>query len=203
MRLKSFAAAALSIVFLGQPAMAAPYAVWPAVDGVAACQVQPELVLLHQGERITMRQISARTRTAARAFGMGGVAQYAVLMGSRAMYRLPSAQPTFVLAVSGNVQPQGLFTLARFEPRPNGSREVLIGGGFMSYSSGVAAERSVPLNIQIAASQSGAPAGTTLYELTPQAPLSPGEYALIVALDVQGMGAMGGIPGSYYDFGVD
>lgn len=178
-------------------------------DEPVACQQQGvEFILIDPaGQRVTMRSITAQTRTAARAMGFGGVGQYAVLPGRTAMYRLPSNQPTFLLAAPSNIQPQGLFTLARFEPRPNGTREVLIGGGYMSYSSGVSADRQIALNARQAPSQDGAPAGTILYELTPTEPLPAGEYAMIISMAAAqgGGGVFGGAPqmGTYYDFGVD
>jgi hypothetical protein len=173
-------------------------------DAAVTCQQQTDLYIVQDGARVTMRSITAQVRTAARAFGFGGVAQYAVLMGNRALYRLPNNHPVFIVAAPSNVQPQGLFTLARFEPRPNGSREVLIGGGFISYSTGIAPDRQVAMNVAVAANQAGAPAGTTLYELTPATALAPGEYAMIVAIGAQTSVPMGGgMPGTYYDFGVD
>lgn len=185
-------------------------AVTPIVGGSAGqaqAQAQPsDLVIVVGGQRTPMRQITAQSRTAARAMGFGGIAQYVVLMGNRALFRITERQPTFRLTVPGNVQPQGLFTLARFEPRPNGSREVLSGGGFMSYSTGIAPQRQVALNVQIASDQRGAGSGATIYELTPQAPMAPGEYAMIVSIaSPQAAGPMMGmaIAGTVYDFGVD
>jgi hypothetical protein len=204
MNLKILAVATFSAFCLAQPAAAENLPTVFANEAGAACQAPADLYLLHDGQRVVMRSITAQSRTAARAMGFGGVAQFAVLGGSSAMYRLPTTQPTFLLSAPGNVQPQGLFTLARFEPRQNGTREVLVGGGFMSYSTGVIAERQVALNVRLAADQSGAASGTTLYELTPQAPLAPGEYALIVAIGPQGAATpMGGPQGTFYDFGVD
>jgi hypothetical protein len=199
---------ALMIALASSVALAASAAAEPLLFDVACQQQSVELILIDPaGQRVTMRSITAQTRTAARAMGFGGVGQYAVLPGRSAMYRLPSNQPTFLLAAPSNIQPQGLFTLARFEPRPNGSREVLIGGGYMSYSSGISADRQVALNARQAPSQAGAPAGTILYELTPAAPLAAGEYAMIVSMAAAqgGGGVFGGAPvmGTYYDFGVD
>lgn len=170
----------------------------------AISQTQPDLTLVNNGERITMRSIVAQTRTAARAMGWGGVSQYAVLPGRSAIYRLPSSTPTFLVSAPSNVQPQGLITLARFEPRPNGTREVVIGGGYMSYSSGIHPDRIVPVTVRQAASQRGAAPNTIIYEVTPDAPLAPGEYAMIIAIGGQTSMGMGSpIVGTYYDFGVD
>lgn len=197
----------LATVCLSQAALAEGFTAQALAPAENVCQAgSSELTLVNGRERIQMRQITAQTRTAARAMGFGGVSQYAVLPGRAAMYRLPNNQPTFLLAAPSNIQPQGLFTLARFEPRPNGTREVLIGGGYMSYSSGIVADRQVQLNARQAPSQAGAPAGSILYELTPVAPIPPGEYAMIVSIGVQGGGnPFGGaaMAGTFYDFGVD
>lgn len=162
--------------------------------------------IVQSGQSSTLRSIVPQTRTAARAMGFGGVGQYAVLPGHRAMLRLTSNTPSFIVAAPDNIQPQGLFTVARFEARRNGTREVLIGGGYMSFTSGISADRVVQLNVVEAPDQSGRPAGTILYQLTPTAPLGPGEYALIAAGGQQGGGNMmspAGLTGSFYDFGVD
>lgn len=168
-----------------------------------SCQVQSaEVTMADNGQNVALRSITPQTRTAARAFGFGGVAQYAVLPGSRALLRTANRRPSFIVSAPSNVQPQGLFTLARFEPRPNNSREVLIGGGFMSYSSGVSPDRIVQMDVRQAESQRGAPAGSILYTLTPMGDLPAGEYAMIVAIGQQA-GMMAGLPGTYFDFGVD
>jgi hypothetical protein len=201
--LRTLAIAAAVVCFSG--GAAAQELSLSAFDTPLACQAQPDLTLLNNGERITMRSIVAQTRTAARAMGWGGVSQYAVLPGRAAIYRLPSPTPTFLVSAPSNIQPQGLITLARFEPRPNGTREVVIGGGYMSYSSGIHPDRVVPVTMRQAASQRGAAPNTIIYEVTPDAPLSPGEYAMIIAVGggQASMGMGSPIVGTYYDFGVD
>jgi hypothetical protein len=104
------------------------------------------------------------------------------------------------------MQPQGMFVLARLETRRNGTREISVGGGYMSYSTGVPADRQTPLSLEPAPSQSGAPAGMTIYRLTPASALAAGEYALIVSTgQQQGAATMMGptVAGRFYDFGVD
>lgn len=203
MFVRGLVAAAVAVCFAG--IAAAEEFSPPSFGAGLACQAPgSELTLLNNGERVTMRSIVAQTRTAARAMGFGGVSQYAVLPGRSAMYRLPSNAPTFLVSAPSNVQPQGLITLARFEPRPNGTREVVIGGGYMSYSSGIHPDRVVPVTMRQAASQRGAAPNTTIYEVTPDAPLGRGEYAMIVAVGGQPSMGMGmGVTGTYYDFGVD
>ena len=56
--------------------------------------------------------------------------------------------------------------------------------------------------IEQAASQRGASANSIIYEVRPVSPMGPGEYALIVSTGQQ-TGAYGGMPGPFYDFGVD
>jgi hypothetical protein len=178
-----------------------------AVQGAQAqANAQFDAQVVQNGESSTLRAITAQTRMAARAMGLGGVGHYAVLPGPRAILRLSSTQPTFIIAAPSTVQPQGLFTVARFEVRRNGSREVLIGGGYMSYSSGVHADRVVPMNVAEAPNQRGAPAGMILYHLTPVNALPSGEYALIASVNQPTAGGVFNAPsatGVFYDFGVD
>lgn len=173
-----------------------------------ACQanVAGDVLIVQNGEPSVLRSIGAQMRTAVRGLGFGGVGQYAALPGPRALLRLSGNPPSFIVAAPANVQPQGLFTLARFEPRRNGTREILIGGGYMSFSTGVSADRVVAMTVVEARDQRNRPAGTMLYELTPTAALPAGEYALIVQGNQQqqtGAFNMPGLTGAFYDFGVD
>lgn len=163
-----------------------------------------EILLIDGGDESQMRYINSTTRTAARALGFGGVGVYAVLPGPKANLRLDNEQPEFIVAVPGNAQPQNYLTLARFEPRRNGTREVSIGGGYMSYSTGIHKDRVVATRAEQLEDQSRAPKGFSLFKLTPSSPLAPGEYALVTynsQVRVAGFFAAGG--DSYFDFGVD
>jgi hypothetical protein len=198
-------ASAVVLLGLTQAAAAQPL---PSIPADAQMCQQGTNVYVNDGRsRVEMRSIVAQTRTAARAMGFGGVGQYAVLPGATAMYRMPTRTPTFYVAAPSNIQPQGLITLASFETRRNGTREVLIGGGYYSYSSGIAPQRVIQTTMRQAASQAGAGAGMTLYEITPAAPLPPGEYALVVSVAAasQNQGMMAGATGMglFYDFGID
>ncbi|MBX9745498.1 MAG: hypothetical protein K2X34_01255 [Hyphomonadaceae bacterium] len=196
----------MNIIRTSVAALACALLVFAAPLAVQAQTSPTSAQIVQNGQISTLLAITAQTRMAARAMGLGGVGHYAVLPGSRAMLRLTSSQPTFIVAAPNNIQPQGLFTIARFEPRRNGTREVLIGGGYMSYSSGIHPDRVVPVNMVQAPDQRGAPAGTILYQLTPVTPLSSGEYALIVSVAPPTTGGVFNAPstsGVFYDFGVD
>lgn len=192
----------LAALVIGAGLLAAPASAQSYLDQPLACQTATfDAQVIDNGERKTLMAVVAQTRTAARALGFGGVGQYAVLPGRSAMLRL-SASPTFLVAAPSNMQPQGLVTVAKFEARKNNTREVVVGGGYMSYSSGIHPDRIIATEMAPAASQSGAPAGMTIYEVKPAGTLPAGEYALILATGAQAAG-FAGIPGTFYDFGVD
>jgi hypothetical protein len=170
-----------------------------------AAAFNPEEMILIQGsERSSMHYLTPQIRTAVRALGFGGVGQYAVLRGAQAQLRLRNSQPSFLMAVPNNAQVEGYFTLARMAVRNNGTREILTGGGYMGYSTGVHPDRIVPTASEKAADQSSAPAGFTIYRVTPQQPLSQSEYAMILYnSQVRVVGFFMSGMDSYFDFGVD
>ncbi len=172
------------------------------LDQPLTCQATFDPKVIDAGATKPLLAVVAQTRTAARALGFGGVGQYAVLPGRAAQLRL-SASPAFLVAAPSNMQLQGLVTLAKFEARKNNTREVVVGGGYMSYSSGIHPDRIIATTVAAAASQAGAPAGMTIYEVKPAGELPTGEYALIVATGAQPAAGFAGIPGTFYDFGVD
>jgi hypothetical protein len=162
-----------------------------------------EVVLFDNGQQRTMQYLTPQMRTAVRALGFGGVGQYAVLRGVQATQRVTSKQPVFVFAVPNNAQPESYFTLANFAVRDNGTREVIVGGGYMSYSTGVHQDRIVATKIEKMPDQSKAPQKYTLYAMTVSAPLSVGEYALIFYnSQIPTAGFFQGSSDSYFDFGV-
>lgn len=167
--------------------------------------LNPEEILLVQGGETTrMRYMPATLRTASRAMGFGGFATYSVLNGPRANLRLSERQPTFVIAVPGNAQPDSYLTLASFAVRRNDTREVMVGGGYMTYSTGINRDRVIKTVSTAATDQSRAPNGFTIFEVRPEQPLAPGEYALVTynsQVRVAGFFAAGA--DSYFDFGVD
>jgi len=169
-----------------------------------AATVNPEEITLYDGDdKKVMRYLIPQLRTAARALGFGGVAQYAVLRGARANLRLESRQPRFLFAVPTNAQPESYITVANFAVRDNGTREVIVGGGFMSYSTGIHQDRVVPTTIEKVADQSKAPKGFVLYVATVTSPLSSGEYSVVFyTSQVRSVGFFSHALDSYFDFGV-
>jgi hypothetical protein len=181
----------------------------PAGGGAAATSnaMKPSEVIMIEGDTTkVMKYLNPQMRTAARGLGFGGMASYAVLRGPQATLRTKHTTPSFLVAVPDQAQPDSYFMLASFAVRKNNSREVMIGGGYMSYSSGVHPDRVVVLKSEKAADQSRAAAGFTIYQLTPGAPLAAGEYAVILYTgEMYGMvSAWFTTQGnSYFDFGVD
>jgi hypothetical protein len=167
--------------------------------GAAYAQMASEDASVVQAGAVTGLKYSApQVRTRARALGYGGVAQYASIPGSAAALRV-AQESSFLVALPSSAQPTSLVTLARLEPRKNNTREVVIGGGYMSFSTGIHPDRIVAVEITPAAKQTGAPAGNTIYTVKPMAALPPGEYALIVS---SATGGQTGFAGRFYDFGV-
>jgi hypothetical protein len=163
-----------------------------------------EIILIDGGERIPMRYLTPQMRSALRALGYGGMAQYAVLRNNRASLRLKGNQPEFLLAVPNNAQPDSYFTLVTLAVRKNNSREIMVGGGYMSYSSGVATDRVIATVSEKLADQSGAPKGFITYRIKVAAPLPPGEYAVVLYnSQIRTVGFFASGLDSYYDFGVD
>lgn len=173
----------------------------PAASGKAGAVTPEQAMLVDGGASKQMQYLTPSMRTAVRPFG--GMQQFAVLQGTKAALRT-SATPKFVIAVPNNAQPESYFTLANLGVRKNGVREVLVGGGYYSYSTGITKDRVMLVTSAKAPNQGGAPAGFTLYEITPQAQLLPGEYALVLYSSVvRSAGWFASGMDSYFDFGVD
>lgn len=169
--------------------------------------MSPSEVIFVDGEKTTpMRYLTPQTRSAARALGFGGFGTYAVLRGTSASFKTHNGQPSFLVSVPNQAQPESYVTLASFAVRPNGSREVLIGGGYMSYSTGIHPDRVMAVTSEKATDQTKAQKGFTIYKVTPKAKLSIGQYAVILYTGemqslVSAWFAGGG--NAYFDFGVD
>ena len=162
----------------------------------------PQVIILVDGEnRAAMRYIVPEVRTGMRALGWGGVASYAVLRGTQAGTRVENQQPEFILAVPKNAQPESYYTIVNLAVRKTGSREILIGGGYMGYSSGVARDRVIPTVSQALDNQSAAPAEVMLYSVRPSQPMPPGEYA-IVLYNSEFRTPYFPSSDSYFDFGI-
>ena len=163
-----------------------------------------EVVLDLDGKETQMQYIIPSIRTAARALGFGGVASYAVLQGEKAQRRLPPSSPEFIISVPKNAQANNYLTLANFAVRKNQTREVIIGGGYMSYSSGIHRDRVIKVSTEVAADQSRAKDGFVLHRVKPERILASGEYALVLYTgEIRTAGFFAHAGNSYYDFGVD
>lgn len=162
-----------------------------------------EITLNLDGQSSTMQYIIPQTRTAARALGFGGMASYATLSGDKAQRRI-AGNPEFIVSVPKNAQANNYLTLANFAVRNNGTREVMTGGGYMSYSSGINKSRVVPITTEPLADQSAAREGFILHKITPVSPMAKGEYALVLYTgEMRTAGFFSQAANSYFDFGVD
>jgi len=193
-------------------AAAAPVQAPPPPPSAPAAQAASDLmspsdVLIIDGTEIRpMRYLTPQVRTAARGLGFGGFATYASLYGTAAGSRTKNTKPSFLVSVPSQAQPQSYLTLASLAVRRNNTREVMIGGGYMSYSSGITSDRIIAVDTQPAADQSKAQRGFVIYRITPTNPLKAGEYALVLYTGemqrlVSAWFAASG--NSYFDFGVD
>jgi hypothetical protein len=163
-----------------------------------------EVAMLINGSESNMQYIIPQMRTASRAFGFGGVATYASLNNSAAQKRISSTLPEFIVSVPKNAQAPNYLTLASFVVRDNGNREVLVGGGFLSYSSGIHKDRVIPVRTEALANQAKAREGFILYKVTPEKELAKGEYALVLYTgELRVAGFFAQAANSYFDFGVD
>jgi hypothetical protein len=164
-----------------------------------------EVVIVASDGRHTMKYLIPTIRTAARAFGYGGVGAYATLNGPRAQERITDPSPGFLVLVPENAQPQAYATLVHMAVRRNGTRDVMIGGGYMSYSTGIHPDRVIAVTSASEPDQSSAPKGYVLYRLTPTSPLQAGEEYAVVFYNTQfhHIGFFTGFGDSYFDFGVD
>jgi hypothetical protein len=177
----------------------------PAVAAARSTALNPEeAIVVTGGVESSMQYIVPQLRTAARAFGLGGVASYATLQGTSAARKLPGDGVEFIISVPKNAQPVSYVTLANFAVRDNGTREVMIGGGYMSYSSGINKDRVVPVKSEQLEDQSRARDGFVLYKVMPEHSLAHGEYALVLyTKEVRTAGYFNTAANSYYDFSVD
>jgi hypothetical protein len=163
-----------------------------------------EVTVVIDGQQTVMQYIIPQHRTAARALGFGGMASYANLSGAAAQRRLASPSPEFIVSVPKNAQADNYMTLANFAVRNNNTREVMTGGGYMSYSTGIHKSRVVKIKSEAMADQSAARDGFVLYKITPEAPLKKGEYALVLYTgELRTAGFFAQAANSYFDFGID
>lgn len=166
----------------------------------AAGGLNPEEVLIvFDGNETPMQFIIPGTRA-----GFAGTTVYAVLNGARAQKRIPVANVEFLVSVPKAAQVTNYVKLASFAVRTNGSREVVIGGGFMTYSTGIHPDRIVPITTEPYVDQSRARDGFVLYSVKVTNPMPVGEYALVLYTgDIRTAGFFAQASNSYFDFGVD
>ncbi len=163
-----------------------------------------EVTVVVDGQASIMQYIIPQQRTAARALGFGGVASYANLNGAAAQRRFATASPEFIVSVPKNAQADNYLTLANFAVRNNSTREVMTGGGYMSYSTGIHKSRVVKIKSEALPDQSKARENFVLYKISPEGPLKKGEYALVLYTgEMRTAGFFAQAANSYFDFGVD
>lgn len=163
-----------------------------------------EVFVVVDGRESAMQYLIPGNRTAARALGFGGVASYAVLQGVAAQRRLPTPTPEFIISVPKNAQAGNYLTIASLAVRNNQTREVLTGGGFMSYSTGIHRDRVMAAATEQLANQSRAKEGFILYRVKPENPLPSGEYALVLYTgEIRTAGFFAQAANSYFDFGIE
>lgn len=167
-----------------------------------------EILIIADDKQMELLYTSAQVRTAARALGFGGVASYAVLRGSHAQCRINDTTPEFIVSIPERAQVDAFMQLASFAVRKNNSREVLIGGGYMSYSTGIHPDRVMPIHTEKLEDQSQATEGFTLFKVSVERNLAKGEYAVVFysgemrTPSATTLGLFGG-GNAYFDFGID
>jgi len=153
---------------------------------------------------IALNYTTPKARMKQRAFGYGGSAAYAILPGVRAANRLDSKQPTLLVTIPEQANPNSYIVLVALEIRKNGVRELKIGGGtMMSVNSDMDEDAVRAVTITKAASQTAGP-GLVSYQVQPAEALAPGEYALILNSGETRVGELGSVntTHAYYDFGI-
>jgi hypothetical protein len=161
-----------------------------------------DVILLDGGTETVLQYSKLQVRAAARGLGFGGVASYCVLSGVRSNIRLKNSTPNFLLCIPERAQPNSAVDLVNFAVRKNGSREVMTGGGYASYSTGFPPQRVVAMKFE-RFEQVRAPKGFVIYRAVPQRALTVGEYAMVMSSDQTVVGLMGLANGSCFDFGID
>ena len=133
--------------------------------------------------------------------------QFAILGGLKARLRTNNPVPEFEMILPNNVEVSSVVALGLLGERGNGTREILIGGGFMAISQGLPKDHNIRITFDKTEDQSDAPEGYEIYRIKPTEPLKPrGEYAFMVSKNSGGaLGALGGADFSYnfYELGID
>jgi hypothetical protein len=134
------------------------------------------------------------------------IQRFAVLPGTAARLRTTNRMPQFEMILPNNVEISSVVVFALLGVRSNGSREILIGGGFMTISEGLPKDRNIAINYEKSPDQSQAPEGYDVYRIKPASTLKAGEYALMISKASNGvMGPFGaaGMSYGFYEIGID
>jgi len=106
--------------------------------------------------------------------------------------------------VPSNAQAESYYTVVLLAVRKNSSREILVGGGYMGYSTGVSTDRIIATSSERLSDQSAAPQNFVIYRIKVSKPMPSGEYAFVLYnSQVKAIGYFASGLDSYYDFGVD
>lgn len=171
--------------------------------GSKQSRIEVDRVFLLEGDKRTeMKYTKPGTRTR----WVFSVQQFAVLGGLKSRLRTEKKSPEFEMILPNNVEVSSVLAFALLGERSNGTREILIGGGFLGISQGLPQDRNVRITYDKAADQSGAPEGYEIYRIKPAESLKPGEYAFMVHKPSGGeMGPLAGAGFNYnfYELGVD
>jgi hypothetical protein len=190
-------------------ATSAPSATVPGVVaslwGTKQSRVEVDRVFMLEGDkRIEMKFTRAGTRTR---HIFASVQQFATLGGLKARLRTNNRVPELEMILPNNVEVSSVVALGLLGERENGSREIMIGGGYMSMSQGLPKDRNIQITYDKTADQTEAPEGYEIYRIKPTAPLKPGgEYAFMVSKNTgRAMGAFSGAEANYnfYELGID
>ena len=134
------------------------------------------------------------------------VQTFAVINGTKARIRAQNASPCFEMILPNNEEVTSMVALALLGVRPNGTREILISAGWISMSQGLPKDRNIALSALKTADQTNAPEGYEIYQIRPEQPLKPGEYALMVSKPAGGelgVGSSAQANYNFYELGVD
>ena len=171
--------------------------------GTKQSRIEVDRVFLLEGDK---RSEMKFTRPGTRTRMVFALQHFAVLGGLKARLRTENRSPEFEMILPNNVEVSSVIALGLLGDRPNGTREILIGGGYMTISQGLPKDRNIRIQYEKLADQSGVPEGYDLYRIKPVDALKAGEYAFMVNRPSGGdLGplASAGFSYNFYELGVD
>lgn len=138
--------------------------------------------------------------------GFGDSKSRAVLEGNASRLRLKNDKPVFEVALPEDVAPPDYVNLLRLEVKENRrqietSRVGLPLSDSVRAKEGFASDRRVYLEFEDTGNRTAS--GYLIYQATPSAPLTSGEYAIVHSLVQDQSFSEDQVSGNYYDFGVD